>query len=122
MRTVRESALLIALLFKRSEKTRARISGLTVKKLSKRERLKTAFVTNLTDELDDLGIVLVELDRGGFGLIYAHLLNGAPTVKAQTLLKNDLNDIKKHRKTFKDIENELSDGSNDDDDDNDDSF
>ncbi|WP_257285873.1 hypothetical protein [Endozoicomonas sp. SESOKO1] len=103
MRTPRESALLLALLYKRSGKTRARVSALTVKRLSKRQYLRTAFIEQLIIELDHFGIVLIELDRGGFGLISSSALNGAPTIKAKNYLMEDLNRLKKGKIDFNDI-------------------
>lgn len=108
MRTSRESALLLALLFKRSEKTRVRLSTVTVKKLSKRKHLRTAFIEKLTDQLDDIGLVLIELERGGFGLIPASALNGAPSVTAKKYLIEDLKKLRSGKLTFDDILNELA--------------
>ena len=107
MRSSRESALLIALLFKRSAKTRARVSVVTVKKLSQRKHLRTAFTEQLIDELDDLGIILIELERGGFGLISSTALNGAPTITALKYLKEDLKKLKNKEFDFNDILSEL---------------
>lgn len=104
----RESALLLALLFKRSGKTRARVSVLTVKKLSQRKTLRTAFLEQLTNELDDLGIVLIELERGGFGLLSSTALNGAPAITATQYLKEDLKNLRAKKIDFDDILLELA--------------
>jgi hypothetical protein len=120
MRSSRESAILIALLFKRSEKTRARISTVTVKNLSKRKHLRTAFTEQLIDELDDLGIVLIELERGGFGLLSSTALNGAPAITAKKYLREDLRKLRKKEVDFDDILSELDpepDAGEDEDDD-----
>lgn len=109
MRTARESALLIALLFKRAKKTRARISDKTVLKLSKRKKyLRTSFIELLSAEMDDLGLVLVELDRGGFGLIPTSALNGAPAITANKFIKDDLNKLREQEIDFDDILDDLS--------------
>ena len=107
MRTPFQAALLITLLFKRSEKNRARISDTTVRKLAQRERLRSAFIDTLTDELDGLGIVLIELERGGFGLIHVSTLNGAPSITAKKYLKDDLKRIRRKESDFDDIMDEI---------------
>lgn len=107
MRTTTESALLIALLFKRSGKTRARVSIKTVRKLSQRKYLRVAFIDNLIDELDDLGFIFIELSRGGFGLIPASSLDGAPAITVKKFLKDDLKRLRKEEINFTDIEDEL---------------
>jgi hypothetical protein len=118
VRTSRESALLLALLFKRSEKTRVRLSTVTVKKLSKREHLRAAFIEELIVQLNDLGLVLIELERGGFGIIPVSALNGAPPVTAKKYLMQDLKRLREGKLTFDDILNELDieiEADNDDD-------
>jgi hypothetical protein len=85
-RTARHTALLIALLLQRSGKNRVRFSDKTVKKLADRERLKSAFVVEVQLETMNIGVVLVELNRGGFGAMWAKPLEGAEVVKAATLL------------------------------------
>jgi len=107
MRNVYETALLIALLFKRSEKNRVRISHLTVRKLAERERLKSAFIGMLINELDGLGIIMIELERAGFGLIPVGALNGAPSILANTFLKDDLQKLRKEELNFGDILREI---------------
>ncbi|MDO9215199.1 MAG: hypothetical protein Q8Q54_16230 [Methylococcales bacterium] len=118
MRTPFQTAILIALLFKRSEKSRARISKLTIKNLSKRKLLRSVFIEMLTDELDSLGIIFIELERDGFGLISASALNGAPAITAKKFLIDDLKKLRRKEINFDDILNEL-DGSEDSDEDED---
>lgn len=116
MRTAKETALLVALLYKRANKTRARISNKTILKLSKREKyLRTAFIELLSAEMDDLGLVLVELERGGFGLIPITALNGAPAITANKFLKDDLKKLSNQQIDFDDIQTELDTGKNIDD-------
>lgn len=79
-RTAQDTATLIALLQKRADRNRARVSEKTIRLLSRRRFLRTAFLDNLSKELDDLGIHMVELERGGFGIIRVSTLNGAPTI------------------------------------------
>lgn len=107
MRTSRESAILIALLFKRAGKTRARVSTVTVKRLSKRKHLRTAFTEQLMYELEDLGIVFIELERGGFGLLSSTALNGAPTITAQKYLLEEIKMLRTKKMDFDDILKEI---------------
>jgi len=115
VRTPFEAALLIALLFKRSEKSRARISNVTVKKLTKRKLLRGAFIEMLTDELDGLGVVLIELERGGFGLIPVSALSGAPSITAKKLISDELKQLRKNG-NFNDILNEIDEYEDSDED------
>ena len=97
MRTPEETALLIALLLKRSEQTRARISEATIRKLSGRRHIRSAFVSMLLQHLDDLGLNMSELSRGGYGVIKASVLEGAPAVTAKKYLdqgKIDFDDVR----------------------------
>ena len=121
MRTPKETALLIALLFKRANKTRARISAKTVLVLSKRKKyIRTSFLEMLTPELDDLGLVLIELERGGFGLIPTGALNGAPAITAKKFLKDDLKKLRTKKIDFDDILYELDESANGDNDEDED--
>jgi hypothetical protein len=94
MRTAEETAVLIALLFKRSKQKRARISVATFRRLSQRRRIRHAFSNIVGLHLDDLGLILVELDRGGYGLILSSALNGAPAITAKRYLSEDLKKLK----------------------------
>ena len=107
MRTVDETALLIALLLKRSEQRRARLSENTIRRLSKRKHLRGAFIEMLDMHLDALGIVLVELDRGGYGLIPSSVLDGAPAITAKKYLLQDLGQLKSGLLSFDQIRDEL---------------
>lgn len=91
MRTAEETALLVALLLKRSEKNRARISRQTVLRLSKRSIIRTAFLNMLKNHLDDLGIILIELERGGYGIIPSTALEGAPAITAKRYMDDKVN-------------------------------
>lgn len=121
MRTPRETAILIKLLFKRANKTRARISNKTVLVLSKRKKyIRTSFLEMLTAELDDLGLVLIELERGGFGLIPTSALNGAPSITAKKFIWDDLKELRKGNIDYEDIQNEIEADSNTNDDEDED--
>lgn len=84
-------ALRLAILLKRSEKTRARVSEKTLRILSGRSTLRESFVVDIRNALEELSIVSVRLDRGGFALIATSALEGAPTA----LVKNLMPDFKK---------------------------
>lgn len=57
--------------------TRARISEKTIARLAERRRLRNMFVRELTLALDDRSWALLELNRGGFGLLSIDVLEGA---------------------------------------------
>ncbi len=108
MRTIRETALLIAWLYKRANKTRARISNKTVLVLSKRKKyIRTSFIERLSTELEDLGLFILELERGGFGLIPISALDGAPAITAKKFLRDDLKKLRNGDIDFDDIQEEL---------------
>lgn len=84
-------ALRLAVLLKRTEKTRARVSEKTLRILSGRTTLRDSFVVSIRNALEDFGVVAVRLDRGGFALIATSALEGAPPA----LVKNLMPDFKK---------------------------
>ena len=94
-RTTEETAILVALLLKRSGQKRARLSESTIRVLSKRKTLRDAFKERLRSELDDIGIHIVQLERGGFGIIPINALDGAPAITAKKYLGHDLKKLKK---------------------------
>ncbi|WP_141750088.1 hypothetical protein [Janthinobacterium sp. HH107] len=102
-----ETALLLGLLLKRSEKARARISELTLKKLGGRALLRESFLAYLKYELEELSIVMSKLKRGGFALVDVSSLEGAPAITAKFLLADTLKELKSGAITFSDIEDEL---------------
>lgn len=99
-RTAEETAILVALLQKRADVKRARISEKTIRVLSKRRTLRTVFLETLGKELDDLGIHMVELERGGFGIIPVSALDGAPAILAKRYLTEDLKKLKRNEEAF----------------------
>ena len=107
MRTAEETALLVALLFKRAGQRQARLSVDTIRCLSKRSHIRNAFVSMLAEHLDDLGLVLMEIDGGGFGVIASSALLEAPAVTAKEHLKQDLDRLKQGEIDFNDIRYEL---------------
>jgi hypothetical protein len=93
-RSVEETAVLIATLLNRANKKRARISERTLRVLSKRKTLRDAFKQELRDELDDLGIHLVQLNRGGFAAIAISALEGAEAITAKQYMPDILEELK----------------------------
>jgi hypothetical protein len=65
----------------------------------------------LEEQLADSGLVMVELDRGGYGLLRATSLEGAPAVTASKYLLKDLNELKRRPKYLEEIRAEVSDDS-----------
>ena len=108
-RTAFETALLVGWLLKKGGTPRARVSESTIRKLSKRRHLRSAFIEELRRTLDDLGVLFVEIDRGGFGVQRHTALNGAPALTAKRYLLDDLGKLDKGELDFEDIEKELED-------------
>lgn len=115
-RTTEETALLIALLLKRAGGTRGRVSESTVRRLSKRHHLRSAFKDDLRKELEDLGLLFVEIDRGGFGLQRHTALNGAPALTAKRYLADELPKLDEGRIRFDKIREEVETGEADEED------
>ena len=84
-----ETALMVALLMRRSNVGRGRVSVETLLTLSNRDTLRATFVRQLTDALDDIGIAMVQLDQD-FALIYVKSLNGAPALTPSRLFTQNL--------------------------------
>lgn len=80
-------ALRLAVLLKRSGKARVRVSERTLKILSQRRILRDAFMIEVRDGLDDLGVVIVRIERGGFALIETSSLEGATPALVKNLMK-----------------------------------
>jgi hypothetical protein len=93
-RAIEETAILVAVLLKRAKAKRARISEKTIRVLSRRRTLRVAFLSGLVAALDDLGVHMVELERGGFGLIPISALDGAPSILAKNYLREDLKQLR----------------------------
>jgi hypothetical protein len=94
-RSTERTAVLVATLLKRSGHRRARISENTIRVLSKRRTLRDSFKERLRAELDDIGIHLVQLGRGGFGIIPIDALDGAPAITAKKYMADELRKLKK---------------------------
>jgi|HubBroStandDraft_1064217.scaffolds.fasta_scaffold1077404_1 hypothetical protein len=97
-RTAEQTAILLALLFKRASLKRARISERTIRVLSKRRSLRAVFLEGLRGALDDFGIHMIELERGGFGLIPVSALDGAQAILAKNYISDDLKTLRQQEK------------------------
>jgi hypothetical protein len=83
--TAEETAATLALILKRSEQSRARLSGQTIRKVARRSTLRSAFVV----ELIGYDWLLVELSSGGFGAVQAKALEAAKPVTGKKYLTVD---------------------------------
>lgn len=68
--------------------------------LLRRKPLRDAFKEMLRAELHDLGIHLVQLERGGFGLIPVRALDGAPAITAKKNLMEVAEKLKRVSITY----------------------
>lgn len=110
MRTRQETAILLAVLFRRSGLARVRVSETTIRLLSDRRLLKSSFIADVNDRLADYGIYLIELDTGGYALISAKSLEGAKTATVKRLMPDELDDIRDGLPLdFKKLDKEASD-------------
>lgn len=116
-RTIEQTAVLIATLLKRSEKKRARLSEKTIRVLSKRRTLRDAFKDELRTELDDLGIHLIQLNRGGFAVIAISALEGAEMITARGHMPEILKKLKSQvdDKFFDDLRGDIEEDEGDED-------
>jgi hypothetical protein len=89
-RTAEETALLLYRMLMNSEKNRARVSEATIRRISRRTLLRTPFLNDLKNECDGIGLILGQLHRGGFGLMYASLLEGAPSITSKSYLTDEM--------------------------------
>lgn len=80
------TALRLAVLIKKSGKPRARISDKTIRILSGRRTLRESFTVAVRTKLEDLGIVSIRLDRGGYAMVMATALEGAPPALVKNLM------------------------------------
>ena len=84
MRKVELVAAMLAVMLQRSGKTRGRVSDTTLKKVSRRKIVRLAFLQQLTEALEDLGVILRGVDRGGYALVAIKALDGAPSLTANS--------------------------------------
>ena len=88
-RNAKQTACLLAVILKRSEQTRARLSAKTIKLLAVRQNLRSAFVVELIAALADYDWIMFELASGGYGVVQAKALEAAKSVTARRWLTDD---------------------------------
>lgn len=82
-------ALILAALLRESGKSRLRISDKTFRKASGRpSTIRRALVEGVEGWLADFGVMLVELERGGYALVASSALEGAPSATLAKTLPN----------------------------------
>lgn len=86
-RTVEETAVILAVILKRSGLDEARISDQTIRLVSGRKRLEGSFRQNLKDELVEYGLEIVRFDNGDQALVRVSALEAANAVTASNTLK-----------------------------------
>ncbi|MEN3295945.1 MAG: hypothetical protein V7642_5198 [Burkholderiales bacterium] len=86
-RTVEETAVILAVILKRSGLDEARISDQTIRLVSGRKRLEGSFRQNLKDELVEYGLEIVRFDNGDQALVRVSALEAANAVTATNTLK-----------------------------------
>src|SRR5438105_3697775 len=107
MHTVQQTAVLVAVLFKRSGEKRARVSEKTIRRLAKRSHLRTVFLKQLLDHIDDLGLTMTELPRGGYGILPSSALEGAKPITAKRYMAEDLKNLEQRKVDFEELAAEL---------------
>ena len=116
--TAEQTAAVIAAMLKRSGQTRARISGVTIKKIARRKTLRCAFAVPLRDALHDgYDWLLVELAGGGFGAIQAKALEAAkPVTGAKYLSAEERRALVRGDREYDDYHQEAVEDEEEDDD------
>ena len=107
-KTSAETAILIAIISKRSGQSRIRISGKTLRFVSGRTTLRSAFLVEVIDKLADMSLTMSELDNGSFGIIETKILEGAKSFTARKMFNEaEIKKIKKNSIDFAPLETEL---------------
>ena len=88
-------ALLLALLLKRAEKTRARISDKTLRSVSGRVTIRDAFIADVRSWLEEVGVMMVRLERGGYALVAISALEGAPPILGKDHIGTERQELSK---------------------------
>lgn len=71
-------ALVLAVLLKRSGKSRMRISDATFRLISGRATVRDALISNVKAWLEDYGSLMFRLERGGYAIVAISAFEGAP--------------------------------------------
>jgi hypothetical protein len=85
-RSVEETAVILAVIFKRSGLGEARMGDPTIRMVSGRKRLEGSFRQNLKDELGEYGLEIVRFDAGDQALIRVSALEAASALTAAKTL------------------------------------
>jgi hypothetical protein len=119
--TAYETACILAVILKRSEQTRARVSTKTIKVISRRKNLRSVFVVDLITELaDNFDWILFELSSGGYGAVQAQALEAAKAVTAAKWLRDEeLKNLKRGKSNYSVYASELTSEQKSPDDDDD---
>jgi hypothetical protein len=86
-RSVEETAVILAVILKRSGLDEARMSDQTIRLVSGRKRLEGSFRQNLKDELAEYGLEIIRFDNGDQALIRVSALEATNAVTATDTLK-----------------------------------
>lgn len=90
VKTPEQAAIIIASLLQSQDLRKARLSKKNVAHIfGLRTVVRPTRIIRLRNALEDLGIVLAELDTGGFGVMYAKALEGAKSLK-MTMTESEL--------------------------------
>ncbi|MGA7873520.1 MAG: hypothetical protein WCA22_21755 [Candidatus Binatus sp.] len=114
--TVREAALLVALMVRRKERelgkdlVRNRVSEKTLKRITGRRRLDQRFISDLNEMLLDFNLLLI--DNGeALGLLKASSINGWPRITPKRIAR-EVNDARSGELEFRRVEEDLAASSN----------
>lgn len=89
MNSADQTAVLIAIAFQRSKQNRTRLSHKSFLRVACRTRTTAAFTVDVMNHIAEYGIVMVELDTGGYGLLYSRALCGARSIPASNFLTEE---------------------------------
>lgn len=116
LRTPNQVAILLALIYQRSGAKRSvRVSESTLRLLGSREKLRSAFVVEVMMALEEFGLVMVEIQSGGYGIIPAKSLEAGRVITAKNFLSTKEMNLVKGGKNidFESLQDELIEGKND---------
>lgn len=89
MNNAEQTAVLIAIAFQRSKQNRSRLSFKSLLRVACRPRCNAAFIVDVMNQVAEYGIVMVEIETGGFGLLYTRALCGAKAMPASNFLTEE---------------------------------
>jgi hypothetical protein len=89
MNTPNQTATLIAVAFLRSKQLRARLSNKSLQRLAGSPFTGGAYLVQVMQDIAVFGIVMAEIETGGFGLLYTRALCGAKSMPASNFLTEE---------------------------------